>query len=63
MTLIKLKHIDRFRDRHGKSRYYYRAGKGGRVEAARLARQSRIHGRLRGSGEGAARAAGADIAG
>ena len=32
MTLIKLKHIDRFRDRHGKSRYYYRAGKGGRVK-------------------------------
>ncbi|KAB2912685.1 MAG: tyrosine-type recombinase/integrase [Hyphomicrobiaceae bacterium] len=26
MTLIKLKHIDRFVDRHGKARYYYRAG-------------------------------------
>jgi integrase len=28
MTSIKLNHIDRFRDRHGKWRYYYRSGRG-----------------------------------
>lgn len=32
MTRIKLKNIDRFVDRHGKSRYYYRAGKGKRTK-------------------------------
>jgi enterobacteria phage integrase len=31
VTRIKLKNIDRFVDRHGKPRYYYRAGKGVRV--------------------------------
>src|SRR5215211_2196490 len=31
MTNIKLKHIDRFRDRHGKRRYYFRCGQGPRV--------------------------------
>jgi integrase len=32
MTRIKLKNIDRFVDRHGKTRYYYRAGKGKRTK-------------------------------
>lgn len=32
MTRIRLKNIDRFVDRHGKARYYYRAGKGARVK-------------------------------
>ncbi len=32
MTRIKLKNIDRFVDRHGKTRYYYRAGKGKRAK-------------------------------
>ena len=31
MTRIRLKNIDRFIDRHGKPRYYYRAGRGARV--------------------------------
>lgn len=31
MTIIKLKNIDRFRDRHGRWRYYYRFGRGGRI--------------------------------
>jgi integrase len=31
MTRIKLKHIDRFKDRHGRVRYYYRRGKGSRI--------------------------------
>jgi hypothetical protein len=31
MTDLRLKNIDRFIDRHGKPRHYYRAGKGARV--------------------------------
>ncbi len=31
MTVIKLRHIDRFRDRHGKLRHFFRRGKGVRV--------------------------------
>lgn len=31
MTNIKLKHLDRFVDRHGKVRYYFRRGKGPRI--------------------------------
>lgn len=31
MTSIKLKHVDRFRDRHGQWRYYFRRGTGARV--------------------------------
>ena len=31
MTLVRLPHVDRFRDRHGKRRYYFRRGHGARV--------------------------------
>src|ERR1700728_797181 len=31
MTDVRLKNIDRFIDRHGKPRHYYRAGRGARV--------------------------------
>jgi enterobacteria phage integrase len=31
MTLVKLKYVDRFRDRHGQWRYYFRRGKGARI--------------------------------
>lgn len=31
MTRIKLKHVDRFTDRHGSARYYFRRGKGARI--------------------------------
>jgi hypothetical protein len=31
MTVVKLRHIDRFRDRHGKWRYYFRRERGTRV--------------------------------
>jgi hypothetical protein len=31
MTSIKLKHLDRFVDRHGKVRYYFRRGRGPRI--------------------------------
>lgn len=31
MTEIKLKHVERFKDRHGKPRHYFRVGKGARV--------------------------------
>lgn len=31
MTRIRLKNVDRFRDRYGKVRYYYRAGRGARI--------------------------------
>jgi integrase len=31
VTAVKLKHVDRFRDRHGQWRYYFRRGKGARV--------------------------------
>ncbi len=31
MTTVRLKHIDRFRDRHGRWRHYYRAGHGKRL--------------------------------
>jgi len=31
VTGIRLKHIDRFADRHGRIRYYFRRGRGGRV--------------------------------
>jgi len=31
MTRVRLKHIDRFRDRHGRWRYYFRAGRGKRM--------------------------------
>lgn len=32
MSNVRLKNIDRFIDRHGKPRHYYRAGKGARVK-------------------------------
>jgi enterobacteria phage integrase len=31
MTLVKLKHVDRFKDRHGQVRYYFRRGHGPRI--------------------------------
>jgi hypothetical protein len=31
VTLIKLKYIDRFIDRHGRERFYFRRGRGPRV--------------------------------
>jgi integrase len=31
MSVVKLKHVDRFTDRHGKPRHYFRRGKGVRV--------------------------------
>jgi len=31
VTGIRLKHIDRFADRHGRIRYYFRRGRGGRI--------------------------------
>jgi len=31
VTAIRLKHIDRFTDRHGRMRYYFRRGRGGRI--------------------------------
>jgi len=31
MTIVKLRHVDRFVDRHGKARYYFRRGKGTRI--------------------------------
>ena len=31
MTQVKLRQLDRFRDRHGRWRYYFRRGKGARV--------------------------------
>jgi hypothetical protein len=31
MTAIKLRHVDTFRDRYGKRRYYFRRGRGPRV--------------------------------
>jgi len=31
VTEIKLRHIDRFADRHGRIRYYFRRGRGGRI--------------------------------
>ena len=31
MTVIKLRHVDRFKDRHGRMRFYFRKGKGQRV--------------------------------
>jgi enterobacteria phage integrase len=31
MTRIRLRHVDRFTDRHGHVRYYFRRGKGGRI--------------------------------
>ena len=31
MTVIKLKYVDRFKDRHGQWRYYFRRGKGPRI--------------------------------
>lgn len=31
MTLIKLRHIDRFVDRHGRERFYYRRNRGPRI--------------------------------
>lgn len=34
MTIVRLKHIDRFRDRHGRWRYYFRLGRGKRVALA-----------------------------
>jgi integrase len=32
MSVVKLKHVDRFTDRHGKSRHYFRRGQGARVK-------------------------------
>ncbi len=31
MTSVQLKHVERFRDQHGKLRHYFRLGKGSRV--------------------------------
>lgn len=31
MTIVRLKHIDRFRDRHGRERFYYRRDRGARI--------------------------------
>ena len=31
MTAIRLRYVDRFRDRHGRARYYFRRGKGPRI--------------------------------
>ena len=31
MSLVKLKHVDRFKDRHGRIRHYFRRGRGARV--------------------------------
>ena len=31
MSVVKLKHVDRFEDRHGRTRYYFRRGKGVRI--------------------------------
>ena len=31
MTAIRLRYVDRFRDRHGRARYYFRRGKGSRI--------------------------------
>jgi len=31
MTIVKLRHVDRFADRHGKQRYYFRRGRGARI--------------------------------
>ena len=31
MSLVRLKHVDRFTDRHGRVRYYFRRGKGKRI--------------------------------
>lgn len=31
MTIVKLKHLDAFTDRHGRRRYYFRKGKGARI--------------------------------
>jgi integrase len=31
MTIVRLKYIDRFRDRHGRERYYFRRNRGSRV--------------------------------
>jgi integrase len=31
MSMVKLKHVDRFRDRHGRVRHYFRRGKGVRI--------------------------------
>lgn len=31
MTAVRLRHVDKFRDRHGLTRYYYRRGKGART--------------------------------
>ena len=28
MSIVRLKHVDRFTDRHGRARYYFRRGKG-----------------------------------
>jgi integrase len=30
MSIVRLKHVDRFKDRHGRTRYYFRKGKGAR---------------------------------
>jgi integrase len=31
MTIVRLKHIDRFRDRHGRERFYFRRDRGARI--------------------------------
>ena len=31
MSIVRLKHVDRFTDRHGRARYYFRRGKGKRM--------------------------------
>jgi hypothetical protein len=34
MSTVRLKHVDRFTDRHGRARYYFRRGKGKRIALA-----------------------------
>lgn len=31
MSIVKLKHVDRFVDRHGRTRHYFRRGRGVRI--------------------------------
>jgi hypothetical protein len=36
MTALRLRYVDRFRDRHGRIRYYFRRGKGPRIPLPEL---------------------------
>jgi len=35
MSLVHLRHVDRFTDRHGRVRYYFRRGRGKRIALPR----------------------------